>query len=177
MYYGELKKCDIANGEGVRVSLFVSGCRNRCRDCFQPETWDFSFGKPFTAETEQEIYAELDKPYVAGLSLLGGDPFEPENQRALLPMLRCIREKYPTKNVWCYTGYRLEEELMVPGTHPYCEATEEMLSCIDILIDGRFIAEEKDISLQFRGSRNQRIIDMVRTRQTGEPSIWSKLRK
>ena len=99
MYYGELKKCDIANGEGVRVSLFVSGCRNRCKDCFQPETWDFSFGKPFTADTEQEIYAELDKPYVAGLSLLGGDPFEPENQRALLPMLRCIREKYPTKNV------------------------------------------------------------------------------
>ena len=114
---------------------------------------------------------------MAGLSLLGGDPFVPENQRALLPMLRCIREKYPIKNVWCYTGYRLEEELMVPGTHPYCEATEEMLSCIDILIDGRFIAEEKDISLQFRGSRNQRIIDMVRTRQTGEPSIWSKLRK
>src|SRR5574344_913947 len=124
MYYGELKKCDIANGEGVRVSLCVSGCRNRCKDGVQPETWDFSFGKPFTAETEQEIYAELDKPYVAGLSLLGGDPFEPENQRALLPMLRCIREKYPTKNVWRYPGYRLEEELMVPGTHPYCRSEE-----------------------------------------------------
>ena len=117
MYYGELKKCDIANGEGVRVSLFVSGCRNRCKDCFQPETWDFCFGKPFTEDTEREIFAELDKSYIAGLSLLGGDPFEPENQRALLPMLRRIREKYPQKTVWCYTGYRLEE-LMSAGSHP-----------------------------------------------------------
>ena len=176
MYYGELKKCDIANGEGVRVSLFVSGCRNHCKDCFQPETWDFCFGKPFTEETEQEIYAELDKSYVGGLSLLGGDPFEPENQRALLPMLRRIREKYPEKNIWCYTGYRLEE-LLTPDAAPHCEATEEMLRCIDILIDGRFIPEEKDISLQFRGSRNQRVIDMNRTRSSGNVSIWSKLRK
>ena len=176
MYYGELKKCDIANGEGVRVSLFVSGCRNRCKDCFQPETWDFCFGKPFTEDTEREIFSELDKSYIAGLSLLGGDPFEPENQRALLPMLRRIREKYPQKTVWCYTGYRLEE-LMSAGSHPRCEATEEMLSCIDILIDGRFIAEEKDISLQFRGSRNQRIIDMDRSRQAGKIVLWDKLRK
>ncbi len=176
MYYGELKKCDIANGEGVRVSLFVSGCRNRCKDCFQPETWDFCFGKPFTEDTEREIFAELDKSYIAGLSLLGGDPFEPENQRALLPMLRRIREKYPQKTVWCYTGYRLEE-LMSAGSHPCCEATEEMLSCIDILIDGRFIAEEKDISLQFRGSRNQRIIDMAQTRKNKKIVLWSKLRR
>ena len=176
MHYGELKKCDIANGEGVRVSLFVSGCRNHCKDCFQPETWDFCYGRPFTEETEQEIYAELDKPYVGGLSLLGGDPFEPENQRALLPMLRRIREKYPKKNIWCYTGYQLEE-LLTPSAHPHCEATEEMLSCIDILIDGRFIPEEKDISLQFRGSRNQRVIDMNRTRQSGKITPWDKLRK
>lgn len=176
MYYGELKKCDIANGEGVRVSLFVSGCRNRCKDCFQPETWDFSFGRLFTAETEQEIYAELDKSYVGGLSLLGGDPFEPENQRALLPMLRHIREKYPQKTVWCYTGYRLED-LQTPGMHPHCEVTEEMLRCIDILIDGPFMAEEKDISLQFRGSRNQRIIDMNLSRQSDEIVIWEKLRR
>lgn len=176
MHYGELKKCDIANGEGVRVSLFVSGCRNHCKDCFQPETWDFCYGRPFTEETEREIYTELDKPYVGGLSLLGGDPFEPENQRALLPMLRRIREKYPRKNIWCYTGYQLEE-LLIPGAHPYCEATEEMLSCIDILIDGRFIPEEKDISLQFRGSRNQRVIDMNRTRQSGKITPWDKLRK
>lgn len=176
MHYGELKKCDIANGEGVRVSLFVSGCRNHCKDCFQPETWDFCYGRPFTEETEREIYAELDKSYVGGLSLLGGDPFEPENQRALLPMLRRIREKYPKKNIWCYTGYQLEE-LLTPSAHPHCEATEEMLSCIDILIDGRFIPEEKDISLQFRGSRNQRVIDMNRTRQSGKITPWDKLRK
>lgn len=176
MYYGELKKCDIANGEGVRVSLFVSGCRNHCKDCFQPETWDFCYGKPFTEETEQEIYAELDKSYVGGLSLLGGDPFEPENQRALLPMLRRIREKYPEKNIWCYTGYRLEE-LQTPVMRPHCEATGEMLDCIDILIDGRFIAEEKDISLQFRGSRNQRVIDMNLTRKNGQIVLWEKLRR
>ena len=177
MYYGELKKCDIANGIGVRVSLFVSGCRNHCKDCFQPQTWDFAFGKPFTAETEQEIYDELACSYVSGLSLLGGDPFEPENQRTLLPMLRKIRQDYPSKTVWCYTGYRLEDELLAPGVHPHCEVTEEMLACIDILVDGRFIAEEKDISLQFRGSRNQRVIDLNETRAAGHTVLWRELRR
>lgn len=177
MYYGELKKCDIANGEGVRVSLFVSGCTNRCKDCFQPQTWDFSYGKPYTAETEAAICAELDKPYVNGLTLLGGDPFEPENQRALLPLLRRVRREYPDKTVWCYTGFRLEDELLRDGSHPRCEATDEMLQCIDILVDGRFVAEEKDISLQFRGSRNQRVLDMNRTRQAGHAVLWDKLRR
>lgn len=177
MYYGELKKCDIANGEGVRVSLFVSGCRNYCKDCFQPQTWDFSFGQPYTAETEQAILAELQLPYVDGLSLLGGDPFEPENQRELLPLLRKIKRDYPHKTIWCYTGYRLEDELLRQGVHPHCAVTEEMLSYIDILIDGRFLAEEKDISLQFRGSRNQRIIDLQETRTAGHTVLWSKLRR
>ena len=149
MYYGELKKCDIANGEGVRVSLFVSGCRNHCKDCFQPETWDFCSGRPFTEETEREIYTELDKSYVGGLSLLGGDPFEPENQQALLPMLRRIREKYPRKNIWCYTGYRLEDIEQSP-----------LLHYVDVLVDGPFVEAEKDAGLPFRGSRNQRIIQM-----------------
>ena len=149
MYYGELKKCDIANGEGVRVSLFVSGCRNHCKDCFQPETWDFCYGRPFTEETEREIYTELDKSYVGGLSLLGGDPFEPENQQALLPMLRRIREKYPRKNIWCYTGYRLEDIEESP-----------LLHYVDVLVDGPFVEAEKDAGLPFRGSRNQRIIQM-----------------
>ena len=171
MYYGEIKNCDIANGEGVRVTLFVSGCTNHCKNCFQPQTWDFCYGRPFTEETEREIYAELDKPYMGGLSLLGGDPFEPENQRALLPMLRRIREKYPQKNIWCYTGYQLEE-LLTPGARPHCEATEEMLSCIDILIDGRFIQKEKDISLQFRGSRNQRLLDVPKSLAAGQPVWW-----
>ena len=177
MYYGELKKCDIANGIGVRVTLFVSGCTNHCPGCFQQQTWDFRYGKPFTDETKEEIFAELDKSYVDGLTLLGGEPFEPENQRALLPLLREMRQRYPGKTVWCFTGFRLDDELLRQGSHPRCEATDEMLSYIDILVDGRFREELKDISLQFRGSRNQRIIDMNRTRATGETTLWDKLRK
>ncbi len=177
MYYGELKKCDIANGIGVRVTLFVSGCTNHCPGCFQQQTWDFHYGKPFTDETKEEIFAELDKSYVDGLTLLGGEPFEPENQRALLPLLREMRQRYPGKTVWCFTGFRLDDELLRQGSHPRCEATDEMLSYIDILVDGRFREELKDISLQFRGSRNQRIIDMNRTRTTGEITLWDKLRR
>ena len=177
MYYGELKKCDIANGIGVRVTLFVSGCTNRCPGCFQPQTWDFRYGKPFTDETKEEIFAELDKSYVDGLTLLGGEPFEPENQRTLLPLLREVRQKYPGKTVWCFTGFRLDDELLCQGSHPRCEATDDMLVCIDVLVDGRFREELKDISLQFRGSRNQRIIDMNQTRRTGVITLWDKLRK
>ncbi len=177
MYYGELKKCDIANGIGVRVTLFVSGCTNRCPGCFQPQTWDFRYGKPFTDETKEEIFAELDKSYVDGLTLLGGEPFEPENQRTLLPLLREVRQKYPGKTVWCFTGFRLDDELLCQGSHPRCEATDDMLACIDVLVDGRFREELKDISLQFRGSRNQRIIDMNQTRRTGVITLWDKLRK
>ena len=177
MYYGELKKCDIANGIGVRVTLFVSGCTNRCPGCFQPQTWDFRYGKPFTDETKEEIFAELEKSYVDGLTLLGGEPFEPENQRTLLPLLREVRQKYPGKTVWCFTGFRLDDELLCQGSHPRCEATDDMLACIDVLVDGRFREELKDISLQFRGSRNQRIIDMNQTRRTGVITLWDKLRK
>ena len=177
MYYGELKKCDIANGAGVRVSLFVSGCTNHCKDCFQPQTWDFCYGRPFTSETEEEIFAELDKPFVNGLSLLGGEPFEPANQRELLPFLLRLRERYPGKTVWCFTGFRLDDELLRDGAYPRCEATDGMLGCIDILVDGRFEAELKDISLQFRGSRNQRVIDLAKTRKRGEIVIWEQLRR
>lgn len=177
MHYGELKKCDIANGIGVRVTLFVSGCTNRCPGCFQPQTWDFRYGKPFTDEIKEEIFAELDKSYVDGLTLLGGEPFEPENQRTLLPLLREVRQKYPGKTVWCFTGFRLDDELLCQGSHPRCEATDDMLACIDVLVDGRFREELKDISLQFRGSRNQRIIDMNQTRRTGVITLWDKLRK
>ena len=172
-----MKKCDIANGIGVRVTLFVSGCTNRCPGCFQPQTWDFRYGKPFTDETKEEIFAELDKSYVDGLTLLGGEPFEPENQRTLLPLLREVRQKYPGKTVWCFTGFRLDDELLCQGSHPRCEATDDMLACIDVLVDGRFREELKDISLQFRGSRNQRIIDMNQTRRTGVITLWDKLRK
>ena len=177
MHYGELKKCDIANGIGVRVTLFVSGCTNHCPDCFQPQTWDFDYGKVFTDETKAEIFAELDKSYVNGLTVLGGEPFEPRNQRELLPLLWEVRERYPDKTVWCFTGFRLEDELLREGSYPRCEVTDGMLACIDVLVDGRFVKELKDISLQFRGSRNQRVIDMNRTRETGTVTLWDKLRR
>lgn len=177
MHYGELKKCDIANGIGVRVTLFVSGCTNHCPDCFQPQTWDFDYGRAFTDETKAEIFAELDKPFVNGLTVLGGEPFEPRNQRELLPLLREVKAKYPDKTIWCFTGFRLDDELLTDGSYPRCEATDEMLACIDVLVDGRFMKELKDISLQFRGSRNQRVIDMNRTRETGTICIWDKLRR
>lgn len=177
MHYGELKKCDIANGIGVRVTLFVSGCTNHCPDCFQPQTWDFGYGKEFTEDTKAEIFAELDKPFVNGLTVLGGEPFEPRNQRELLPLLREVKAKYPGKTIWCFTGFRLDDELLTDGSYPRCEATDAMLACIDVLVDGRFMKELKDISLQFRGSRNQRVIDMNRTREAGTICIWDKLRR
>ena len=177
MHYGELKKCDIANGAGVRVTLFVSGCTNRCEGCFQPQTWDFCYGRPFTQETEAEIFSELDKSYVDGLTVLGGEPFEPANQGVLTALLRRVKERYPTKNVWCFTGFRLGEELLTEGSYPRTEHTDEMLSYIDILVDGRFVQELKDISVQCRGSRNQRIIDLNASRAAGEVVIWEKLRR
>ena len=172
MNYGQIKKCDIANCVGVRVTLFVSGCTNHCFNCFQPETWDFDYGKPFTAETEAEIFAELDKPFIAGLTLLGGDPFEPCNQRALVPFLRRVRARYPDKTIWAYSGFTLDRELTVDGSHPRCEVTDEMLSMLDVLVDGRYVDELRNISLRFRGSSNQRIIDMNLTRRAGQIVLW-----
>lgn len=172
MYYGELKKCDIADGPGVRVTLFVSGCTNHCKGCFQPQTWDFDYGNPFTEETEAEIFAELEKPFVNGLTLLGGDPFEPENQRRLVPFLRRVRERFPDKNIWAYSGFTLDGELLADGSHPRCEVTDEMLSLLDVLVDGRFVEEKKDIRLRFRGSSNQRLIDLNETRKQGEIVLW-----
>lgn len=177
MYYGELKKCDIANGTGVRVSLFVSGCTNHCPGCFQPQTWDFCYGKPYTADTESEILSELDKSYVRGLTVLGGEPFEPDNQRQLVQLLRKVKSLYPAKDIWVFTGFTLDGELLADGSHPRCEVTDEMLSYIDVLVDGRFVSEQKDISLQFRGSRNQRVIDMTETRRSGAVTIWKELRR
>ncbi len=157
MYYGNIKKCDIANGPGVRVSLFVSGCRNRCPGCFNQETWDFEYGQPYTEETEQTILSFLKPDYIEGFSLLGGEPFEPENQEVLCGLLKKIRETYPQKSIWCYTGYLYDSDLL-KGGRKYTEYTEEMISYIDVLVDGRFIEEEKDVTLVFRGSKNQRIL-------------------
>ncbi len=170
MNYGNIKRLDVADGEGVRVSLFVSGCRNHCPNCFQPETWDFSYGQPYTEETEDYILSLLEPYYVDGLTLLGGEPFEPENQRELVKLLRRVRVERPEKTVWCYSGYTIEQ-LRSEG-HPRCEATDEMLRLIDVLVDGRFVEELKDISLKFRGSSNQRIINMRRSLESGEVVLF-----
>ena len=162
MNYGNIKVCDVANGPGVRISLFVSGCRHHCKNCFNQETWDFLFGKPFTDETLNYILKELSNDYIAGFSLLGGEPFEPENQRALAPILAIIKNKFSNKPIWCWTGWNLDKELSAGGSK-HTQFTDEMLKNIDVLVDGPFIEELKDIKLNFRGSSNQRIIDIKET--------------
>lgn len=166
MNYGEIKTFDIANGEGVRVSLFVSGCTHHCKNCFNTETWDFNYGELFTKDTEDRIINELSPDYIDGLSLLGGEPFEPSNQSALLPFLRRVRQEYPNKTIWCYTGYLFDDELL-NESRARCEHTDEMLSLIDVLVDGEFKQDLYDISLSFRGSSNQRIIDVKKSFETG----------
>ncbi len=162
MNYGEIKLFDIANGEGIRVSLFVSGCTHHCKNCFNSETWDFNYGKPFDEDAENTIIKNLELDYVDGLSLLGGEPFEPSNQQALLPFLRRVKAKFPNQKVWCYTGYLFDKELQ-NDSRARCEYTDEMLSLIDVLVDGEFKQELYDISLSFRGSSNQRIIDVPKS--------------
>ena len=170
MYYGEIKDCDVANGEGIRVTLFVSGCTNHCEHCFQPQTWAFDYGQPFTEETEERILSLLSPSYVNGLTLLGGEPFEPENQRALLPFVRRVKAAYPEKTVWAFSGFTYEE-LLTEDSHPRCEATDELLNLLDVLVDGRFVEELKDISLRFRGSSNQRLINLNATRESGNMTL------
>lgn len=171
MNYGEIKKYDIANGIGVRTSLFVSGCRHHCKGCFNPETWSFEYGKTYTKETEEDIVSSLAPYYISGLTVLGGEPFEPENQATIVGLLKRVKEEYPDKNIWVYSGYLFEELMGKIPSHARCEVTDEMLSYIDILVDGEFVEAKKDISLHFRGSSNQRIIDVKKTLETGEISL------
>ena len=171
MNYCGIKKCDIANGIGVRVSLFVSGCTHHCKGCFQPETWDFSYGSEFTPEVRGEILTALAPSYIHGLTVLGGEPFEPENQRELVGFLKEVRQKYPEKNIWCYTGYLFDEELLKPS-RARCEVTDEMLSMIDVLVDGEFQIDKKNISLQFCGSENQRLIDVKKSLAENKIILW-----
>ena len=166
MNYANIKTYSIENGTGVRVSLFVSGCTHHCKDCFNEQAWDFEDGNPFTADTENAVIEALAPDYMAGITLLGGEPMEPVNQRGLLPLLKRIRKELPQKTVWAYTGYVYED--LLEGGRAHCEVTEELLSLCDILVDGPFIAEKKNISLRFRGSENQRIIDLKATRETGK---------
>lgn len=173
MYYGQIKNCDIANGEGVRVSLFVSGCRNRCEGCFQPETWDFSYGKPFDEEAEAEIIELLKMSYIKGLTILGGEPFEPENQRALVPFVEKVKSLFHDKDIWIFSGYTFEE-LSGGSSHPRCEVTDKLLFLTDVLVDGKFVLSQKDISLKFRGSKNQRILDVYESLKQKKPVLFYK---
>lgn len=167
MNYGQIMTADCANGLGMRVSLFVSGCTNHCPGCFQPETWDFDYGLVYTPEIEQSLMEELAKPYYDGLTILGGEPFELSNQPEVAALIRRVKKELPEKTIWMYTGFLYEKDL-VPGGCRYTEVTDEILDNIDILVDGKFVQELKDITLNFRGSSNQRIIDMKKTRVTGK---------
>ena len=171
MNYGQIKKVDIADGIGVRVSLFVSGCTHHCKGCFNPETWDFEYGEPFTKETEDRILKLLEPPYISGLTLLGGEPLEYANQAVLAPFVKRVRDRFPGKTIWCYTGYRYEEDILDRMLIEW-EYTKDLLECLDVLVDGPYLEEEKEIDLRFRGSKNQRIIDVKKSLKEGKTILW-----
>lgn len=173
MNYGSIKKCDIANGLGVRVSLFVSGCTHHCQGCFNPETWDFNYGKKYTAETQKEIIEALNQDYISGLTLIGGEPFESSNQKVLVDLAKEVKATFPNKNIWCYTGYNFENDLL-KSSKAYGQFTNEFLSYIDVLVDGPFDINKKNINLKFRGSENQRII-LVQESLKNKKTILSDL--
>ena len=176
MNYANIKNYDVANGEGIRVSLFVSGCTHHCPECFNAEAWDFNYGQPYTKEIEDKVIELASNPRIDGLSLLGGEPFEPCNQRELVKLLRRFKQVCPEKDVWCYSGYLYDKELK-GESRARCEVTDEMLSMIDILVDGRFVAEKKNLRLRFRGSTNQRIIDLRATEKAGQICFWEGLKE
>ena len=171
MHYAEIKTCDIANGPGVRTSLFVSGCTHRCKGCFNEIAWDFNYGREFTEATIKEIIDSLAPDYVTGLTLLGGEPFEHVNQQGLLPLLRKVKARFPEKNIWCYTGYDFEKDILGRMAEQW-EETKEMLSYIDVLVDGEFKEALKSPSLQFKGSSNQRIIEVQPSLKEGHIVLW-----
>lgn len=171
MNYATIKKNDVANGPGIRVSLFVSGCSHACPGCFNREAWDFGYGEKYSKETEEEILDACDKPYIEGLSLLGGEPFERENQAETAELLRAFHARFPNKSVWCYTGFTLDE--LKGGSRASSPLCDEILSQVDVLVDGRFIEAKKDLSLRFRGSSNQRIIDMKKTADEKRVVLWT----
>lgn len=171
MNYATIKDCDIANGPGVRVSLFVSGCTHHCKGCFNEEAWDFNFGKPFTQQTVNDILKMLEPGYIKGLTLLGGEPFEPENQPAILDLLRQVKQKFPEKSIWAFSGYLFDKDILSGKLGPW-EITKEYIGYLDVIVDGRFVQEKKDLSLRFRGSSNQRIINVPASIQNGEIVLW-----
>ena len=171
MNYATIKNCDIANGPGVRVSLFVSGCNHHCKGCFNREAWDFSYGQPFTQETIDQILALLKPDYIQGLTLLGGEPFDPRNQEAVLELLRAVKKACPEKNIWVFTGYLFDKDIL-PGKLGDPEITREYVSYLDVLVDGPFVEEKKNLSLRFRGSENQRLIHVPASLAAGKVVLW-----
>lgn len=173
MKYAAIKSCDIANGPGVRVSLFVSGCRHHCKDCFNPETWDFAYGQPFDEAVMEHILALMAPDYIRGITYLGGEPFEPENQPGLLALSRKIRAAYPGKSIWSFSGYLFDRDILSGKLGPW-ETTRELLSYLDVLVDGPFVASLKNLNLRFRGSSNQRLIDVPASLKTGAVVLWDE---
>ena len=171
MNYAEIKYCDIANGLGVRVSLFVSGCTHKCKNCFNKVAWDFNYGNPFTDEVQNEILKNCEPDYIAGLTILGGEPFEPENQPAILEFLKKFKERFPQKNVWCFSGYTYEQLTGQENSRCFTENTEKILSMVDVLVDGEYIDELRSLMLKFKGSSNQRVIDLKKTRANKEITL------
>ena len=173
MNYATIKWTDIANGEGVRVSLFVSGCTHRCKNCFNQIAWDFNYGEVFDENIQNQILKELGSGYIAGLSLLGGEPLEPQNQLALYPFIKKVKEQHPEKNIWCYTGFVFDEKTgALKETHKNTQVTKDLIALFDVLVDGPFIEEQKNIRLKFRGSENQRIIDVQKTLAAGDCVLY-----
>ena len=174
MHYATIKECDVANGPGVRVSLFVSGCNHHCKGCFNEVAWNFEYGNEFTDETINKVLKDLDRDYIEGLSLLGGEPLEHANQKGLLPLIKKVKEKFPNKTIWCYTGYDLEKDIIenMAKTNP---TTRELLKYIDVAVDGKFDEDQKSPKLRFRGSANQRILDVQETIKENKPVIIERL--
>lgn len=170
MNYADIRPIDVANGPGIRVSLFVSGCTHQCPECFNPEAWDFAYGSPFSEQAVETILKSMEKPYIKGLSLLGGEPFHPRNQAAVLELVQTVRAHVPQKDIWCYTGY-LFEELAASRIGEHSRALLEQL---DVLVDGPFVAAQKNLGLRFRGSENQRILDVAPSLERGEPVLWDE---
>ncbi len=173
MNYAKIKECDVANGPGVRVSVFVSGCNHHCKGCFNQEAWDFNYGKEFNQETIDQVLKDLDHDYIEGLSLLGGEPLEYNNQKGLLPLVRQVKEKFPNKSIWCYTGFDFEKDVMGKMYNTWDE-TKELISDIDVIVDGKFQEEKKNLSLRFRGSENQRLIDVPKSVKENKV-VWANL--
>ncbi len=171
MNYADIKQYDVANGPGIRISLFVSGCTHHCKECFNPETWDFNYGKPFTQETIDLIIEYMKPEFISGLTLLGGDPFEIQNQELLIPLLKQVKSVYPDKTVWCFTGYDFERDIVgrMMNEYPF---TKELLSYIDVMVDGEFILEQKDLSLIFKGSANQKTIKVKESLESGTVQLY-----